>query len=79
MLPRNAFVILRTRQRGRQEVDLAAHGQAELPPEPEPEPEPEPDPKAKKAKPKKVRKYLIICALSYTPHTNLHINKSREA
>ena len=24
-------------------------------------------------------KYLIICALSYNPHTNLHINKSREA
>ena len=26
----------------------------------------------------KVRKYLIICALSYSPHTNLHINKSTE-
>ena len=24
-------------------------------------------------------KYLIICALSYNPHTNLHINKSTEA
>jgi hypothetical protein len=23
--------------------------------------------------------YLIISALSYNPHTNLHINKSREA
>jgi hypothetical protein len=26
-----------------------------------------------------VRKYLIICALSYKPHTNLHTNKSRGA
>jgi hypothetical protein len=26
-----------------------------------------------------VGKYLIICALSYNPHTNLHINKSTEA
>jgi hypothetical protein len=26
-----------------------------------------------------VRTYLIICALSNNPHTNLHINKSREA
>jgi hypothetical protein len=24
-------------------------------------------------------KYFIICALSYNPHTNLHINKSIEA
>ena len=29
--------------------------------------------------PQRVRKRLIICALSYTPHTNLHINKSTEA
>ena len=31
------------------------------------------------ARPSRVRKYLIMCALSYNPHTNLHINKSREA